>query len=416
MAALDANTIASGVSARQLMERAGRAVLKASCERYSRLSLSESRSIILCGAGNNGGDGLVVARILREHGGNPTVVITSADRYSQQHQEQLSLYCSEGGTAYLLGGIPECLASAPFVKVLRELTLENLAEQLARSEFIFDALLGIGQQSAPRTPVADIVQLALATQAGTAKIISVDIPTGVNADTGQTYEPHIRADLTVAIGFIKRGMVQSPAIEACGEVATVDIGISLSKPVEFSALTRSTLPSFPNRSRDAHKGNAGRVLVIGGSLAMPGAPLLSALGALRTGAGIVVVTRLDSSAKVLRAAELIDLPLLGDVLCADHLGDIHAALTAADAIVVGPGIGRAGSTQTFIQKLLPELRSRGVKVVIDADALNLLAELGVPELGPLFVITPHPGEAARLLGCDPQHVQADRYSAVRSLT
>ncbi len=416
MAALDQATIAGGTPVKQLMERAGRAVLAMANEQYPRLSRPESVIVIFCGPGNNGGDGLVVARSRRNRGSPPFVVIASSEHYSPLTLEQLELFCSEGGRCHIFGGMPAVLSGRPFSESLSEVTSEALQGQISEAEFIFDALLGSGQRASARSPIAELITAINTHRTAQSAVISVDLPSGVNSDTGAAFSPHISADITIAIQLVKRGMLQSPGFECCGKIEVVDIGIAGDAPVEFSIISAKNLPAYPKRRRDAHKGDVGKVLVIGGSRAMPGAPALATLGALRTGVGLAVATRLDGAPGVARPLECIDVPLGGATLTAQHLGAITPEYESADAVVIGPGLGQDKKTREFLLKILPALRMASKKLVVDADALTIFGDAGALSLWAGCVITPHPGEAGRILGCSALDIQSDRYRAARELS
>lgn len=408
MAALDRATIDRGVSSLELMERAGSAIAERILVEYP----TAKKCLVLCGPGNNGGDGLVIARVLRTHGRTVEVVVVSAARYSPECVEQMRR-CGH----LLVHGTPSPateLAGSSF----RIVSSEDVRSYLASSDLIVDALLGTGQRDAPRDGIASMVSMMCGLrETGAARVVSVDIPTGVCADSGMVFDPHVPADRTYCIEFIKRGLLQFPARSACGSIVAMPIGISAHVEPEFMAVEGEGVPTLPARAPDAHKGHLGRILVIGGSARMPGAAVLSALGALRAGAGIVsrVVKRSWGLAPALPECmfELID----GD----DDFfvgADVPAVVEIArrfDVLVVGPGMGTAPETGAFLKDLVGRLRGLETPVVLDADALNSIAEQGIDITGVSAIVTPHPGEAGRLLQQAVQDVQSDRYSAARAL-
>ncbi len=409
MALLDRQTIGAGITGLELMERAGVAMVKQARDVWP----TAHNVLVLCGPGNNGGDGLVIARYLREQGLEVSVVIASARRYSAECLEQLLRVHD----ARVFGG------ASPQVGVdgagLLPITRPELRELVASSDLIFDALLGTGQCEAPRGAIDEVVQVVRAAQASGAacRVVAVDVPTGIDGDTGATYESHVVADLTLAVQCIKRGLLQFPARAACGRIVTVDIGINGSTFVEYSLVTAENLPSMLPRPLDVHKGMLGRVLIIGGSLAMPGAPMLSALGALRCGAGIV--------SRCVRKGWTTIPPLpeaMFEVLSGDsdvyQSGDVVAVAEMAaryDVCVIGPGLGTESTTAEFLVGLINSLKARSARVIVDADALNLLATSAVTLKGLSAIVTPHPGEAARLLGITNAQVQRDRFTACRQI-
>ncbi|NLF24775.1 MAG: NAD(P)H-hydrate dehydratase [Deltaproteobacteria bacterium] len=401
MAAMDEATISAGVAALELMERAGRGV-------YETLALDlktieTARISILCGPGNNGGDGLVVARYLREAGAEVKVVLSAARRFSPALDAQLDKFVAGGGSVHVFGQGMEGRSLAPIVT-------HELADLFKHSDLIVDALLGTGQKQAPRGSIAALVELLRASlsDTGSARVVAIDIPTGINADSGEVYDPCVRADQTISIELIKRGLLQYPAREYCGELKTVPIGINCEGQCEFELLTASALTLPVPRRPDAHKGEFGHVLVVGGSSRMPGAAALCAISALRAGAGLVTKTEFGSCffpEIMLEPVEHCGLGYLG----LEAANQLIERASHATVLVLGPGMGRAPETGELLLRLLSECL---LPTVLDADGLNLLASSG-SRLTSLkhVILTPHPGEAARLLGETTAEVQRDRYSA-----
>ena len=412
MARLDAEKIASGVSSLELMERAGGVVVDAIKEVLAERPVSPARALIVCGPGNNGGDGVVIARRLADEGVSVLAVLANASRYSPECLSQIRSFpnvvivegCGDVAAQACDGrSIPE----AEFLRSLREATI------------VVDALLGTGQREAPRGGIATLVQCIVEEKARRPELIvfAVDIPTGVDADTGAVYTPHIMADYTVSIELAKRGMMQFPGRAACGAIRVVPIEISGRDGIEFSIIEGDRLPRGVARPSDAHKGMQGRVLVIGGSAAMPGASALAVLGALRAGAGLVSRVTKPSWTGVSVAPECMHV-ILEDhrpFYVEDDVLRIGEAIGVAECIVIGPGLGRAPETGRFLELLLNSLRAVPKRVVIDADALGLIASLGIALNGIEGVITPHPGEAATMLGVSTIDIQRDRFSAVKAL-
>ncbi len=408
MAALDKATIDSGVPALELMERAGAAITS----RLLGLYPDARRFVVLCGPGNNGGDGLVIARLLREREASICTIVVASDRYSNECAEQL-----RRSSELSVFGVASASATIHGVnhRVLGE---EEVRARCLEADVIVDALLGSGQRSAPRGSIGVLVSILNSVRNRcNAQVASVDIPTGVDGDTGGVYDPHVVADVTFCVEFIKRGLVQFPARGVCGVLEALPIGIVASSTPEYAAVEGERLPALAARRPDAHKGDFGRILVVGGSAAMPGAALLAALGALRTGAGIVsrVVKRgWDRAASL---PECMFEVLEGEDDCFTH-GDVDAVLqrvSAFDVLVLGPGLGRDSETGEFLRLLVEQLRPLGKVVVFDADAINIIGEKRIDIRGIRAIITPHPGEAARLLGVSTEVVQADRFGAARDM-
>lgn len=411
MATLDQQTISAGVSSLELMERAGGVVVDAIREVLPRRG-NESKVVVLCGPGNNGGDGLVVARRLVDDGMSVLAVLTDASRYSTECRAQLASFPY---TVALEGGSDVAHAACGG----RSITQHDLASRLAEAHLVVDALLGTGQRDAPRDGVRDLIEIAMREKARRPELIvlSVDIPTGVDADTGARYSPHVVADFTVSIELLKRGMVQFPGRDACGEIRVVPIGISGREGIEFGVVEGSARPSMKRRSPAAHKGTQGRVLVIAGSAAMPGASALAVLGALRSGSGLVSRVTKPSWSGVEVTPECMNVILDSPEphYTEDDAALLVEAIGAADSVVVGPGLGRHAETGRFVQRCIDSLRAMKKRSVIDADALALISMHQIDLKGIDGVITPHPGEAAMLLGVSNDEVQRDRFSSVKKL-
>lgn len=382
-----------GIPALELMERAGRAVADAAVA----LAGPGGRIVIACGGGNNGGDGWVAARLLRERGRDARVValvpaarLSSEARAVRDAAERAGVPADESGPGPI---------------------------DARAGDVVVDALLGTGLSRAPEGPFAQAIGRIDAARRAGARVLAVDVPSGLSADTGRPLGPCVRADRTITFAFQKRGLVLPPGPDFAGEVAVADIGIPAEAasrvPVACELLEEEAARALlPPRPRDAHKGDAGRLLVVAGSPGKTGAAHLALLGALRGGAGLVT---LAARAEVLPLA-LTGLPEamsarlpgagpLGSV--ASDLPALLAAAQGANAIVLGPGIPRGDETGAL---LLAFLERAGMPAVLDADALNALA--AAPELlGRLrvpVVLTPHPGEMARLCGTTVETVQADR--------
>ncbi|MEN9844857.1 MAG: hypothetical protein RIS36_4 [Pseudomonadota bacterium] len=412
MARLDRETIASGVSSVELMERAGGVVVDAIRELLNGRDSASLPILVLCGPGNNGGDGLVIARRLADEGVRTTAVVADAPRYSSECLLQIRSF----PRAVVLEGSGETASQACGG---RSISRDEFAQSLREASIVVDALLGTGQREAPRGAIASLIERVMAEKARrpSLTVVAVDIPTGIHADTGAVYSPHIVADYTVSIELMKRGMMQFPARGACGAIRVVPIEIAGRSGIEFSIVEGAKRPQLAARSADAHKGMQGRLLVIGGSAAMPGASALAVLGALRAGAGLVSRVTKPSWNGATVTPEcmhvLIDDPRPHYV--ERDLAALHEAIAAADALVVGPGLGRAPGTGRFLAVLLDDLRRLKRRVVIDADALGLIAAQRIDLAGIDGVITPHPGEAAALLGVSTADIQRDRFSAVKEL-
>jgi hydroxyethylthiazole kinase-like uncharacterized protein yjeF len=381
-----------GIPGLELMERAGAAVARAA----GSLVGPGGRVLALCGAGNNGGDGYVAARLLRQAGADARVAALAP-------RERLRGDALAARESAERAGVP----------------VEDLADPDALAaragDVIVDALFGTGLARAPEGVYARAIARVAALREGGARVVAVDVPSGLSADTGRPLGPCVRADRTVTFAFQKRGLVLYPGAELAGEVEVADIGIparaAVSVPVCCELVTEEEARGLvPVRRPEAHKGDAGRVLVIAGSPGKSGAAHLALAGALRGGAGLVTLAARGAVLPFALAGrpEAMSVELPGEGPLA--LGDLDAladAARSADALVIGPGIPRGRETPLLLRSLLERA---GVPAVLDADALNALAErpdllagLPVP-----VILTPHPGEMARLVGGSVASVQEDR--------
>lgn len=415
MAMLDARTIESGVPTLELMERAGTAVAQELLKTENIKEDPDAKVVILAGPGNNGGDGFVIARKLKEAGVETVVILASASRYSEALKVNAKRWQKFGGRSFVFGRDrgPEGLKKVP------GLSEADLLQSLTNASVIVDALLGTGQREAPREPITSLIRAVAKARHDTTFLLAVDVPSGINTDTGGCFDPCLSVNLTVAIQLIKRGMLQYPARSACGEICTVGIGIDCSPRVEFSCLTEKHLFK-PSRTAWTHKGSMSPVLVIGGSATMPGAPFLAGLAALRSGAGLVNICRPETAPWFGAAPELIyhQIEEGGDGVYDERsIVPVLSLLKDDTVVVLGPGMGQEAVTATFFEAILDEINARGLISVIDADALNLISkepERFFPKLK-MHLLTPHPGEAARLLKLSSAEVQENRIAAAKEL-
>ncbi len=386
MSRADARAIEAGTSVGTLMERAGESVSKHAEQLVKKLpkAVKNAPITILCGSGNNGGDGLVAARLLAEKGFVINVVLCSESVLSSAaHAQLLTL---EGVSIARLVGVPGNSGS--------ELDSEALRARLQKSSLVVDALLGTGQREEPR---GLIIEALKALDGISGFILAVDVPTGLNPDSGEVFPNAVRATQTICLERVKRGLMQYPGREHCGEIVCESIGIPVSD-TDFSLIDTTKLPMPAKRPKDSHKGIFGPVLVIAGSKGMPGAASLVGLAALRAGAGVVHTTSSTASSF---APELIEANF-GTFDLADFNG-----------IVIGPGLGTDDAMSKLVEHVLGQRRR--TPIVVDADALTIIAVNKAYDLLMDTIITPHPGEAARLLGCTVATVQRDRYAAAQEL-
>ncbi len=387
----DAYTIQEfGIDGRTLMEVAGRACA-ATAVRMLRESEGD-RVAVVCGSGNNGGDGFVAARILALKGLIVDVLcITPPDRLSPDAAHQYRLL--ERLIDY---------SNPPQLAIKTAARLEDLHQH--HPDLWIDALLGTGTTGEVRPQYRAAIE---AISEARAPVLAIDIPSGLDADSGAPLGVVVDADVTVTMGALKSGMLFASGPDACGQIEVAEIGIppsALSDRTDVFLTTDAAVRNWiPRRRRDAHKYSAGMVLVIGGSAGMSGAPVMSALAAARAGAGYVAVACQENIQPIL-AQKLTAQTTLALPMDEDGGIDVDAALSTllpllskADAVALGPGLGRARGTINFVLTLLSLL---DLPAVIDADALFALAEH--PEAFESFrradwILTPHHGEFKRLV-------------------
>lgn len=399
---IEARVFASGISQPALMERAGGAVAIALAERLG--GARARRVLILVGPGNNGGDGLVAARHLHDEGADVRVYLL-ADRPA-----------ADANLAALTDRDVE------IVELDEAGDVAVLVRDLRRADAVVDAVLGIGTQRPLSGTLAAVFDVLRSRRC---PFFAIDVPTGVNADTGAVDPYAADADVTFALGFSKLGLHMLPGSLNAGEVTVLDIGIeevaqaldgAIGVEIMTSDWVRSVLPQRPLIS---NKGTFGRVLVVAGSPMYTGAATLACLGALRAGAGLVTLACREPvrAAVAAHLAEVTFLPLPGDPdePDAETVSHVAAALSAYDALLIGPGLGMALGTQELVRQLVTAPEASDLPVVIDADGLNALArQLNWHEsMVCKAVLTPHPGELARLTRSTTPDVQADRLGVAR---
>jgi NAD(P)H-hydrate epimerase len=379
--ALDRAAIESaGIPGYTLMSRAGE-----SCWSCLRDSWPAARSIaVLCGTGNNGGDGFVVGRLALAAGWQVAVLqLGAADRVRGDAQLAREAFIAAGGTV------------APFTPAA-----------LDAADVIVDALLGTGLRQPPQGEWRAAIE---AINQARAPVLAVDIPSGLQADTGAVAGVAVRAACTVTFIGRKAGLYTGQGPDYAGTVIFADLEVP--RTVYQQVAPMAELQAWPlpgvldrRRARTAHKGQHGHVLVIGGDHGMPGAVRLAGEAALRSGAGLVTLATRPEHAALLAAAcpELMSHAVT-------RARDLQPLLRRATVVVIGPGLGRSAWAQALLAVVLEARQPQ----VIDADALNLLAAAPCP--ADHRVLTPHPGEAARLLDLSVAAVQADRLRAAQTM-
>jgi hydroxyethylthiazole kinase-like uncharacterized protein yjeF len=369
-----------GIPGYALMRRAGRAVFEAIRQRYP-----DARNLlVVCGAGNNAGDGYVVARLAHQHGLSVRVA-------SLVETEKLNGDARQACEHWLECGTVEAFDDA----------------LLSHADVLVDALLGTGLKRDVEGPWKQVIDTL---NASSLPVVAVDIPSGLNADTGAVSGAAVQAQVTVTFIGLKQGLFTASGRACCGEVVFDDLGLddAIRQQADAGALllSRSSQWQLPARHHDSHKGQNGYALIIGGNEGMTGAVILAARAALRSGAGLVAAVCRPQHVNAVVAA------CPECMVHGSHNGEIPPLLLdRANYIGIGCGLGQ----DAWAQRLFYHATMSTLPIVLDADALNLLAKQAHVKLKENCVITPHPGEAARLLGVDSAAIQRDRFSAVRQL-
>jgi ADP-dependent NAD(P)H-hydrate dehydratase / NAD(P)H-hydrate epimerase len=394
-----------GVASLELMERAGAGVARA----VERLA-PDGPVTVVCGKGNNGGDGLVAARLLRECGRRATVVcVAPPEELAGDARE--SLQRLPGAGPVRLDGRPWDAASAG-----RE---PPDAEVFAAGVTVVDALLGTGFRGEPRGAVAEAIA---AIGAAGAPVVSVDVPSGVDASTGVVAGAAVCASVTVSFHAAKPGLWIRPGKAHAGEVQTLDIGIPRGAPGEASVglVTAGVLALLPRRDAASTKFVSGHVLVAGGSRGLTGAPRMAAEASMRAGAGYVTACVPASLQDVLACAGPAELMTRGLAEDDGALSETAAAAaleasSRGGALALGPGLGRSEGAFAFARTLAREAK---VAMVLDADGLNAHAgrcgDLSARSARAPTVLTPHAGELGRLLGLGSAEIERERLRHVRA--
>ncbi len=362
----------------ELMQLAGQAAFTALQTHWP----NAKHITVFCGKGNNGGDGYVVARLAYQHGLQVTLVA-------------LAPLTTLSGAA--LAAAKACVAAGVAISTSADLT---------QSDVIVDALLGTGLQGEVRQPFLETIQQINQSHL---PVLALDIPSGLAADSGEILGDAIKADITLTFIGLKQGLFTHKGPSVVGQVAcdTLDLPAAAFATVtptvellDYSALKHL----LPQRPRDAHKGDHGHVLVIGGDYGMGGAVRMAAEAALRAGAGLVTVATRPEHVSVVNCQR-------PEIMCQQVANgeDLLPLLERATVVVIGPGLGKSD----WAKALLTTVLTTTLPKLLDADALNLLSQM--PQKRSDWVLTPHPGEASRLLDCSNSDIQADRFKAAGAI-
>jgi NAD(P)H-hydrate epimerase len=394
-----------GIPSIVLMENAGRQVVAALEAHYS--DLLSRHLAILCGRGSNGGDGFVIARTLHQRGVDVAVFVLGSIA-DVRGDARLNLE--------ILGRL-----GLTTVEIADEQAWELHFSEIAESDLIVDAIFGTGLKA----PLSGMMETVVADVNGSGiPVLSVDLPSGISADTPELIGDCIHASMTVTLGAPKPPLVLPPGEGRAGNVVIADIGIpsavidNVDGP-RLELLTREEVRELlPPRQLESHKGDYGHVLAVAGSMGKTGAAYLTALGALRSGAGLVTVATPRSCLPIVAAMapEYMTVGLAEDAMGHLAAGAVDQVLAIErDVIAVGPGLGTGEAVASFVRALV----ERGtVPLVLDADALNVLAgrpdTLNGADGSRDLIITPHPGEMGRLAGISTTDVQANRIEVARN--
>ena len=397
MRQVEDEAIRQGTTVEGLMQLAGRAVANHVVEALGG-RVAQRHVLVLAGPGNNGGDGLIAARVLAQRGAAVTVVCP----VPRGDDDPLIAECAAAGCSIIFD-VPS-----------------DFGAVLSKAEVVVDALLGTGRSRAIEGSVRDALNKVAGARGRRdgPKVVAVDVPSGLDSDTGEADAATVAADVTVALGSVKRGCLTPTGASYCGQIRVADIGLEpVSGGVGLEVLDcHSVAEMLPNRPSTSHKGTFGHAVIVGGAEAYRGAPALAGRAAARAGAGTVAIAApeslTDSIAPMAPEATHIRLkdkpPNSWSAASAVFLAEAFGS-RAADGLAIGPGIGPNAGSAEFLREFIGRI-SAETPTVFDADALTILSQM--PEwwtrvAGPV-VLTPHPGEMARLCGVSVEEVQSAR--------
>jgi ADP-dependent NAD(P)H-hydrate dehydratase / NAD(P)H-hydrate epimerase len=404
MKELDRKTIQEfGVSGEVLMESAARGAFRYIMNQWPGIE----SAAVFCGKGNNGGDGLVMARYLLNQGIELTVFLLARQKDLKGDAKlNLDRFLNQGGE---------------LAEIAAEQELEELFPATFKTDLIVDAIFGTGLDSEVKGLARKAIEtINVVSEDQLTPVLAVDIPSGVNADNGQVMGAAVQADATVTFGLLKVGQMVYPGAECCGDLELIDIGIpsELTEPVKTFAIDDElAFAMLKPRDPDAHKGDNGHTLVLAGSQGKTGAAYMAGMSALRAGAGLVTLGAPASLLEIFeaKAVELMTEPLPDGPAKSFDQSSVKRArelMGGKDCVALGPGIGQAQGIDDFVREVLTAAEA---PLVIDADGLNSLArqmQLLKKTRAPI-ILTPHPGEMARLSGMDAGELNWDRVAVAR---
>lgn len=369
------------VDGQLMMQRAGHAAFLRLLQSWP----NAKHIAVVCGGGNNGGDGYVLAKLAHDHGLKVSVWQTSDNKHASSAAQSALTACK---TANI------------------DIQTYSSVDNLQHADVIVDAICGIGLKDAPNERISTVIS---AINSLDIPVLAIDIPTGVNADSGHVAGEAVLATVTVTYIGLKLGLLTGKGIACAGEVFLDDLQLPIGvfegvQPVVGKLALNQFGQYLKPRTRDWHKGKSGHLLIVGSDIGYAGAARMAAMAALRCGAGLVTVATHVSNAAMMNSC-------CPEVMChgISESAMLEPLIEKASGIVLGPGLGRSAWSQQMMSRVL----STNKPLLIDADGLNLLA--GSPARAENRVLTPHPGEAARLLKTDVASIQADRLRAVQEI-
>ncbi|MCL2078131.1 MAG: NAD(P)H-hydrate dehydratase [Oscillospiraceae bacterium] len=400
------NADRKGLSFSAMMDNAGAACFKQLIKIIE--DVKDKTFVVLCGRGNNGGDGIVLAHKIKEKGGMPLCIFVSDLPSSAVAREYYSKYCGNGGLNTALYTHHE----------------DVVKKALTNCDVIIDSVFGIGFVGETEPKLASLFRF-INNNCDNLKV-SIDVPSGINATTGEITESAFRPDVTFMLGAAKKGLLSHPCFDFCGDLVLLDVGISDESYEDYEAvfIGEEVLKHIPPRKKNSHKGDYGKLLNIAGSECYIGAALLSTKAALKCGTGLVTLASVKNVCRSIAPAvpEAIYIPLYAD---ADGFADSESAETLKNklggfsAVALGCGLGITAHTRTLTEFVL---RNFNRPVILDADGINLLS-LNINVLkendrgsGCNTVITPHPMEFSRLTGMSFSEIQGDRIRQAREFS
>ena len=372
------------ISGLQLMQRAGMAVFKHILKHYRKHAIT-----VFCGSGNNGGDGYVIATLAKEKGIAVQLI----------HLKQPRQLKGDARRAYEIANE----ADVPMINFSSKMVLAD--------SVIVDALLGSGLKGPIKGTYCDAIELI---NKSDLKVVAVDLPSGLNADTGDIENICVKAQTTICFIGLKQGLFTNHGPDYCGKIVYQDLAVKSTvfdeiKPVAIKLQLSLLLRQLKPRQSSSHKNNYGHVLVVGGDYGYAGASLLAAEAALRTGAGLVsVATRQEHiSVIVSKRPEIMAHAI-------DSSESLQTLVKKASVLIIGPGLGQS----LWSRKMLNCALKADIPSILDADALNLIArdQIQLNTMNHPYILTPHPKEAARLLNVETLIIQKDRFSAVKKIS